>query len=303
MATVKSWIKAARLRTLPLALSGIIIGSGVAALYHVFSGLVCVLAVLTATALQVLSNFANDYGDFRKGTDNDARLGPTRTMQGGEITVKEMKQGIGLAILISFLFGMALIIASQISWQAVLIFIGLGLCCVLAAYYYTAGEKSYGYVGLGDVSVFVFFGLVAVSALYYLYAHYFNVQTLLPAISVGCFATGVLNLNNMRDRQNDMQSGKITVASRLGASGAKFYHLILILVGWITILLFAAFNFTSYRAYLFILAAPFFIKDLVQIFQTEDEANLDPFLKKLSLATLLFSVLFTIGVVFELSNC
>lgn len=295
MASAKSWIKAARLRTLPLASSGIIVGSAVAMFFQQFNLIIFILALLTATALQVLSNFANDYGDFQKGTDNAQRLGPKRTLQGGEITIEEMQWGMGISIAVSILLGLALIVTSGISWQAIASFAALGLLCLLAAYFYTAGSRSYGYVGLGDVSVFIFFGIVPVVALYYLYSHKIELSSLLPAITIGCFSTGVLNLNNMRDRENDMASGKITVASKLGETNAKFYHAALIIIGWACALLFALLHFTHWWQFLFCLSMPIFFKDLIRIFRTEEAAQLDPFLKKLSLATLLFAVLWMVG--------
>lgn len=296
MATVNSWIKAARLRTLPLASAGIMMGSGVAVFFQQFNILTFALAWLTAVSLQVLSNFANDYGDFQKGTDNDQRVGPTRSLQSGEITEKEMHRGIIWAALVSLFFGIALLVMSGINWQSLLVFSALGIASILAAYFYTAGNRPYGYVGLGDLSVFLFFGILSVSALYYLYAHEFSVQSLLLAITMGCFSTGVLHLNNMRDRANDLQSGKITIASRLGQPGAKHYHLGLIITGWLSALLFAALHFTSIWQWLFVLSAPFFIKDLIGIFQTKEEAQFDPFLKRLSLSSLLFAGLFLLGV-------
>ncbi len=296
MATRKSWIKAARLRTLPLAISGIIVGSAVALWYQQFNVFIFLLALLTAVSLQVLSNFANDYGDFQKGTDNDHRIGPTRTLQGGEINEKEMRKGMAWAIAISLILGVSLIAVSQITWQAIMVFAILGLLCLLAAYFYTAGKHAYGYMGLGDISVFIFFGILSVSALHFLYANQFNAQSLLPAISIGCFSTGVLNLNNMRDRENDIRSGKITIASKLGATRAKYYHLALITLGWISALLFSALNFTSLPAYLFVVCMPIFFIDVAHIFNTPKEADLDAFLKKLALSTLLFAILFIVGI-------
>lgn len=295
MASAKSWVKAARLRTLPLASSGIIVGSAAAVFFQQFDLAVFMLALLTAIALQVFSNFANDYGDFQKGTDNAQRLGPTRTMQGGEITENEMKLGMAISIVMSVVFGIALIVVSGISWGAIAAFVAFGLLCLLAAYFYTAGNHSYGYVGLGDVSVFIFFGMMSVSALYYLYAHEVHFSVFLLAITVGCFSTGVLNLNNMRDRENDISSGKITVASRLGVDGAKFYQAALIIGGWCSALLFAVLHFTHWWQFIFCLAMPFFFKDLIHICRINNEAQFDPFLKKLSLATLFLAVLLLVG--------
>ncbi|MFV0290300.1 MAG: 1,4-dihydroxy-2-naphthoate polyprenyltransferase [Mangrovibacterium sp.] len=298
MSNVRSWVKAARLRTLPLALSGILVGSGVALYDGYFRWEIFVLAIFTATSLQILSNFANDYGDFLKGTDNDRRVGPTRTMQSGEIEVGAMRKAIALTIILSLILGFSLIYISQISWQAISIFALLGVLCILAAYFYTAGKHSYGYAGLGDLSVFIFFGIIPVSALYFLYAHNFNILSLLPAIGMGCFSTGVLNLNNMRDCENDLASGKITVAGKLGIEHAKFYHAALIVCGWLSILLFSSLHFTRIWQYIFVLALPFFFKDLIAIFREKQLPQLDPFLKKLSLSTLLFAFLWLMACAF-----
>lgn len=299
MASTKSWIKAARLRTLPLALSGILMGSALAAFYGAFNFGVFILAMLTATLIQVFSNFANDYGDFQKGTDNDRRLGPTRTMQGGEITVEEMKKGMITIGGLSFILGLALVFIG--TWHhsptAFFVFIGLGILSLLAAYFYTAGKKSYGYIGLGDLSVFLFFGLLPVIGVYYLYTSSVGPAIILPAVSMGFFSTGVLNLNNMRDIENDQHSGKITLAVKLGSTGSFIYHLVLITGGWIAAILFTVNQFKSAWQWIFLLALPVFILDLFKIYRTEHNRLLDPFLKRLALETLVFTLLFSIGLI------
>jgi len=302
MATPKSWIKAARLRTLPLALSGILMGSALAAFYGSFDLTVFILAVLTATLIQVFSNFANDYGDFQKGTDNHRRLGPTRTMQGGEITVKEMKKGMIAVGGLSFILGIALVFIG--TWHhspfAFFVFIGLGMLALLAAYFYTAGKKSYGYIGLGDLAVFLFFGLLPVIGVFYLHTNYMDASIVLPGISMGFFSTGVLNLNNMRDVENDKQSGKITLAVKMGNTGSYVYHTVLILSGWIATVIFTLLNLKSARQFIFLIALPVFIIDLVKIQRIQHHRLLDPFLKRLALETLVFTLLFSIGLIITL---
>jgi len=299
MATPKSWIKAARLRTLPLALSGILMGSALAAFFHAFNFVVFVLAVVTATLIQVFSNFANDYGDFQKGTDNHQRLGPTRTMQGGEITVGEMKTGMIAVGGLSFVLGILLVFIG--TWQhsplAFFVFIGLGILSLLAAYFYTAGKRSYGYVGLGDLSVFLFFGLLPVIGVFYLLANKIESAIVLPAISIGAFSTGVLNLNNMRDVENDKQSGKITLAVKLGHKASRIYHTLLIITGALGTIVFTFQYQKSPWQWLFLLVIPAFLVDLLKIFRIKNNCLLDPFLKRLALQTLAFTLLFSIGLI------
>ncbi|WP_163710382.1 1,4-dihydroxy-2-naphthoate polyprenyltransferase [Mangrovibacterium lignilyticum] len=299
MATPKSWIKAARLRTLPLALSGILMGSALAWFYGSFNLAVFVLALITATLIQVFSNFANDYGDFQKGTDNHQRLGPTRTMQGGEITPAEMKKGMWIIGGLSFLFGIALVYVG--TWEYCKIafsgFIGLGILALLAAYFYTAGHKSYGYIGLGDLSVFLFFGLLPVIGVFFLHANYVETAIILPAISMGFFSAGVLNLNNMRDIENDQESGKITLAVKMGSRNSRIYHIALISWGWVAALIFTLHQQESTWQWLFVLTFPLFLFDLIKIYNTKDDRLLDPFLKRLALGTLAFTILFSIGLI------
>lgn len=302
MATAKSWIKAARPRTLPLALSGIIMGCGLAWFYGAINILVSVLAIVTATFIQVFSNFANDYGDSQKGTDNANRIGPTRTIQGGEISMKEMKSGMVIIGLLSFITGILLVYFA--TWNnskiAFLSFIAMGILSLIAAYFYTAGKKSYGYVGLGDLAVFLFFGLLPVIGVFYLNTQTIVPEIILPALSIGLFSTAVLNLNNMRDVDNDKQSGKITLAVRLGEKNSRYYHNFLVVSAWILTLIFVTFQANAFSKWLVLLALPLFLKDLAQINRTQNAEDLDPFLKKLALSTLAFTILFCIGLI--LSN-
>lgn len=299
MATAKSWINAARPRTLPLALSGIFTGCGLAWFYGAIDPLVSVLAIVTATFIQIFSNFANDYGDSQRGTDNEFRLGPTRTVQSGEISHKEMETGMIVVGGLSFLVGIWLVYAG--TWHhskvAFFGFIGLGILSLIAAYFYTAGKKSYGYIGLGDLFVFLFFGLLPVPGVFYLNAGFLPADIFLPAVTIGLFSTGVLNLNNMRDIANDRNSGKITIPVRIGAKNARYYHLSMILAGWIFALVFTFKHFYSIWQLLFLFTLPVFVFDLVKIFRIQKEKQLDPFLKWLALSTLAFTLLFCLGLI------
>ena len=299
MASIKSWIKSARPRTLPLAISGIVTGSGLAWFYGKFDWEICMLAFITAILLQIFSNFANDYGDFQRGTDNQRRLGPVRTMQGGEISKKEMQLAMFILIILTMVFGLWLVYKG--TWEksptAFFGFLGFGPFTLLAAYFYTAGKRSYGYIGLGDLSVFLFFGLLPVMGTFFLNAQYFPCEIILPSVSIGFFSTGVLNLNNVRDIENDRQSGKVTLAVRMGGRNGKIYQGVLILTGLFAAIVFTKSQFRSHWQWLFLLSAPFFVFDLVRIFKVREAKKLDPFLKRLALNTFAFAILFIIGLI------
>jgi len=299
MATLKSWIKAARLRTLPLAISVILMGAALSYMYGGFNLRVTILAIVTALFIQIFSNFANDYGDSQKGTDNQHRVGPQRTIQSGEITATQMKSGMAVLIVLSLVTGIWLIAEGTkgLDMTTFLVFLAFGIIALVAAYRYTAGSNPYGYAGLGDVAVFLFFGILPVAGTYFLNTHHLNAEIFLPAISIGLFSTGVLNLNNMRDIENDRNSGKKTVVVRMGSSKSRIYHTSLIVLGWLTALWFIALGMQSVYQILFIVTLPLFINDLVRINHIQEPRLLDPFLKKLSIATLLFTVLFGIGII------
>jgi len=299
MASVKSWIKAARLRTLPLAMSGILMGSALAYFDGGFQTEITVLAIVTALFIQIFSNFANDYGDSQKGTDNQHRVGPKRTVQSGEISPKEMKVGMVALILLSLTAGIWLVAEGTkgLDRTTFLLFLAFGIVALIAAYRYTAGSNPYGYAGFGDAAVFLFFGILPVVGTYFLNVHQINSIIFLPAVSIGLFSTGVLNLNNMRDIENDRNSGKKTVVVRMGSDKSRLYHTSLIMLGWITAILFVALRFQSIYQVLFLMTLPLFVNDLKKINRIQEPRQLDPFLKKLSIATLLFTLLFGIGII------
>jgi 1,4-dihydroxy-2-naphthoate octaprenyltransferase len=222
------WLDAARPKTLPLALVSILTGSTLAFSIGRFSILVTLFALVTAILLQILSNLANDYGDSIKGTDNEARLGPMRALQSGVVSIKAMRQAIVINIILTMLAGLSLVLYALDSWESIFIFLGFGVLAMLAAVAYTVGSKPYGYIGLGDLSVFIFFGLLGVYGTYFLHTGSVNDRLLLPSIGCGLFAVAVLNVNNMRDIENDKDCGKRTVAVRLGSELAKKYHFVLI---------------------------------------------------------------------------
>jgi 1,4-dihydroxy-2-naphthoate octaprenyltransferase len=294
--SLSSWFKAFRLRTLPLALSSIVMGSGLAVFVGKYSWTVILLAILTTILLQILSNLANDYGDFQKGTDNVNRLGPERTLQSGEISARQMKTAVIVFAVLSLLSGVWLLYAAlKAQFGLALLFLVIGLAAIAAAIKYTVGKNAYGYSGLGDLFVFLFFGLAGVLGTYYLNTLVLSWDVVLPAISIGMLSTAVLNLNNMRDIDNDIQSGKHTLAAKMGLQIAKYYHVLLVVGAVTTALLFVWLQYTSPWNFLFLLVFPLLLLDLRSIWKIREQQKLDPFLKKLALSTLVFSVLFLLG--------
>lgn len=297
MATFQTWISAARLRTLPLSISGILIGSSIAVAQEEFHSVIFSLALATTLGLQILSNFANDYGDFVKGTDNEERVGPQRTLQSGLITKDEMFWGMIFTALITFLFAVALIYVAFGSKSSfyMLVFLVLGIAAIIAAVKYTVGDSAYGYKGFGDLFVFLFFGVVGVYGCYFLYSLEWNWEVLLPSFAIGFLSAGVLNLNNMRDRNSDEKAGKKTLVVKMGADKAKKYHYILILAAVFSIVMFSALTFKDLDDLLYFLAFIPLLTHLKRVMENEDPEQLDPELKKLALSTFLLAILFGLG--------
>jgi 1,4-dihydroxy-2-naphthoate polyprenyltransferase len=292
---MQAWLKAFRLRTLPLALSCIGMGSFLAASTANFQWSIFVLCVTTTIFLQVLSNLANDYGDSVHGADSVERKGPSRAVQSGAITPQQMRLAIIVFVLLSLVSGIALLLmAFGLEWNALLFFLGLGVLSILAAIAYTVGKKPYGYMGLGDFSVFIFFGLVGVMGSYYLFAHHVEWLLIFPALSCGFFSMGVLNINNIRDIESDVKAGKYSIPVRIGKQKAVVYHWFLIGGGIVSSGLFLLFNFKSPAQFLFLLSVPLFLINGFAV-QRKSSADLDPYLKQMALSTLLFVVLFGIG--------
>ena len=297
MSSFKSWLSAIRPRTLPLSISGIIIGSCFAHYNGGFSWIIFILTILAAFSIQILSNLANDYGDGVKGTDNANRVGPERAIQSGAITPDQMFEGIKVNILIIILLVFLLIYSAfgKSHFLYTLIFIGLAGLSVYAAMSYTIGNKAYGYKGLGDVFVFVFFGFVSVVGSYFLYTKHLDHHVFLPAVSVGLLSVGVLNLNNMRDIESDKQSNKITVAVKLGKEKSKVYHLSLILGAMLISFLFSLLYYSSFTNFLFFLAYIPLIGHIKAVLHAKEPTEYDPQLKVLALTTFLFSLLLGVG--------
>ncbi|CCK09153.1 1,4-dihydroxy-2-naphthoate octaprenyltransferase [Cronobacter sakazakii 696] len=218
----QAWLESLRPRTLPLAFSAILVGSALAGWQGYFDPVITLLALLTAGLLQILSNLANDYGDAVKGSDQPDRLGPLRGMQKGAITAPQMKRAIQLTVALICVSGLALVYVACHSMADVLGFLALGALSILAAITYTVGTRPYGYMGLGDVSVLIFFGWLSVLGSWYLQAHTLITPVWLPATACGLLAAAVLNINNLRDIDSDRRNGKNTLAVRLGPVVARY---------------------------------------------------------------------------------
>lgn len=296
MKKISAWVSAARLRTLPLSVAGIIVGSAAAIPINKFSLGIFVLALLTTLGLQVLSNFANDYGDGVKGTDNEDRLGPVRAMQGGLLSEKELRNGIITTSIITLIIACILIYIAfgKAHYGISLLFFFLGVASIAAAIKYTVGKSAYGYRAMGDLFVFLFFGLLSVMGGYYLYSFSVKEYIVLPAITVGLLSTAVLNINNMRDEESDRKVDKNTIAVILGSQKVKVYHTSLILIGFFTALLYAIVQWENTRAFGLIPLLAFLplFKNIVIVWQNKNPALLDPELKKIALSTFAYSILF-----------
>jgi len=296
--TFKSWVLAARLRTLPLSLSGIIAGTAFAQLQNQFDWSIFVLALLTTIGFQITSNFANDYGDGVKGTDAEGRIGPKRALQEGLLSKKQLLRGIWVAAILSLLCAIVLLYKAFFNSNSILfwVFIVLGLCSIWAAIRYTMGDKPYGYQGLGDLFVFLFFGLLAVMGTSLLYTKSLYLETIPLAICFGLLCVGVLNLNNLRDHVSDAKHGKRTMVVKLGFNKGKVYHLTLILSSFIALLVFVwGENFPLKSIFFLAAYIPIFIH-LNKTWRTKEPQKLDPELKKLALSTFLLAVLLQISV-------
>lgn len=291
---MKKWISAARLRTLPLALSSILMGGLLAYAGPLYRSEVFIWAVITTLLLQILSNFANDYGDSIHGADSVDRVGPLRATQSGAISPKQMFNGVivlALASLFSGIYLLYLALGSD-NLRVWLMFLVFGLISIWAAYKYTAGDKPYGYAGLGDISVFIFFGLLGVVGSYYLITLDFDPYILLPAISLGCLATGVLNINNIRDIRSDKKAGKITIPVRLGLKNARIYHWALLIVAMLATVIFM--NKMKGSLY-YLISFPLIILNGIQISKND---NPDPYLKTLALTSIFYVIVFGLSLIY-----
>lgn len=296
---MKKWIAAFRLKTLPLALSNTIMGSALAAGEDKFRWSIFGLAALTTILLQIMSNMANDYGDFVNGKDTAERIGPKRMVQSGEITPKTMLRGIIIIGIFTAISGLTLILVGTagIDITNILIFGVLGIAAIVAAIKYTVGKNPYGYRGLGDIFVFIFFGLVGVIGTYFLHAQSFSWDLLLPASAMGFLSTGVLNMNNLRDYEADKNANKKTIVVAMGQQKAKFYHLFLVGGAILLAIIYTIINYSSPWQWLFVISLPVLFLNLKIVFSYKNSIELYPELGKLSMGTLLFAISFGVGLI------
>ena len=303
---MKHWIQAARLRTLPLSVSGIILGSFYAMSQSMFNWKIVIFALTTTLGLQILSNFANDYGDGIKGTDNEDRVGPKRAIQSGVISPAEMKKAIVITSVLTLISAILLIYNSfkdnNLGYS--LFFLALGILAIASAIRYTVGNTAYGYRGYGDLFVFIFFGMVSTMGIYFMFAKTLEngYLLLLPATAIGFLSVGVLNLNNMRDELSDKKVGKNTIVVKIGGAKAKLYHYFLVVSAMVLVLLFAVLNDFHFDQYLFVLVYILLIKHLIVVYKNEDPRALDPELKKLAISTFLLSLLLSLCLIYFLSD-
>lgn len=293
---IKAWINALRLRTLPLSVSGVLLGSFIALQTGEFSINIAFWCLLTIILLQILSNLANDLGDNIKGTDNKKRVGPMRSVQSGTISKKEMKTGIGIVIFLSLLSGVTLLFQSfqNINYSFLTLFI-VGILGIIAALKYTLGKGAYGYYGLGDLFVMIFFGFIPVAIAFYIQTKEWNNILLLAGLSIGSFSTSVLNLNNLRDYKNDKDCNKKTLIVKMGLKYGKLYHFILIAVGIGSALLYTALSFGCLFNYIYIITFIPFIQNIIIVARNKNTILLDKELKRNAIGTFLLTLHWGIG--------
>ncbi|MGM0573380.1 MAG: 1,4-dihydroxy-2-naphthoate polyprenyltransferase [Bacteroidota bacterium] len=298
--SLNNWIEAFRLRTLPLSLSSIVLGSFLAYYSGTFNWMVFVLAMLTTLFLQILSNLANDYGDSKNGIDNKTRVGPQRSVQSGLISPLQMKTMVMIFSSLALITGSILVFIGTkgVDFWHTMLFLILGLVAVASAIKYTVGKNPYGYRGLGDLFVFVFFGIVAVGGTFYLHTNTLPLDIFLPATSVGLLSVGVLNLNNLRDQVSDKNSGKRTMVVIMGTKKAKMYHIALLSGAIVSGLIFSILHFHTPYQFLYLVTLPFLVQHIHAVMHNTIPRDLDPELKRLALTTLVFAFTFGMGILF-----
>lgn len=297
--SLKNYLKAARLRTLPLSVSGIIVGSFLAASQNSFDWSITILAILTTIGFQIISNFANDYGDGIKGTDTN-RVGEARMVASGAIRPSQMKKAIAITTFLTLVAAILLIYVSfgKENFAFSILFFVLGITAIIAAIKYTVGKSAYGYSGFGDLFVFLFFGLLSVMGSYFLFTKQLHFIVFFPAITIGLLSTAVLNLNNMRDRENDKKVGKNTLVVKIGVEFAKYYHYYLLIASLLFTLLYTLIAYKNPIQFLFLIAYIPLAKHFVFVAKNQEAPALDGELKKVALSTFLFAIFFGLGQIF-----
>ena len=297
--TTKAVIRSMRLRTLPLSTAGIVLGIMLACAGHSVPWYVILLTILTTVSLQILSNMSNELGDFLSGVDGEGREGPQYSMNEGGLTEDEMRSCIRIMVLACMILGLGMIRASFktilcIQSECLVI---LGAAAIWAAMHYTLGKKPYGYRGLGDVFVFIFFGLVPVAGGYFVCSHQIDFSTLIPGAAIGLFSVGVLNVNNIRDMKSDAGT-RVTVPLKLGEHRAKVYHTILISGGWILMAIYSILFTNGWTPYLYIITLPLYVKHLAGVWKRSGR-ELDPMLPMLVISTFIFALLAGTGYILQ----
>ena len=297
------WIEAARPRTLPLAIASILLGNFLAYAAGKFSFLTAILAILTTLLLQILSNFANDLGDSKNGVDNKNRKVALRAVQTGKISPSEMKNAVIITASLSFISGISLLCFAlqYANPQTITAFVGLGLFAILAAIAYTVGKKPYGYMGLGDLSVFLFFGWVGTFGTYYLQTEILNYYILIPASGCGFLSVAVLNLNNLRDLENDRKTGKNSIPVRIGKTYGFYYQKTIMLLGVCTFIIYLMYQGKPIQLSqnIIIMAGWYPLVQIIkQLNSKMTPAQIDPYLKKTALSTLFLIVIFGVSQIF-----
>ncbi|RCW95859.1 MULTISPECIES: 1,4-dihydroxy-2-naphthoate polyprenyltransferase [Kosakonia] len=299
LSLTQAWLESLRPKTLPLAFAAIVVGTVLAWWQGYFDPLVAVLALITAGLLQILSNLANDYGDAVKGSDKPDRIGPLRGMQKGAISLAQMKRALMIVIVLSCISGLLLVTAATQTMADFIGFLALGVLSIIAAITYTVGKRPYGYLGLGDISVLLFFGWISVMGSWYLQTHMLIPAVILPATACGLLATAVLNINNLRDIESDRENGKNTLVVRLGPINARRYHAGLLVGALLCLALFNLFSLQSLWGWLFVLAAPLLIKQARFVLRELDPRAMPPMLERTVKGALLTNLLFVLGIIFS----
>ncbi|WP_373962837.1 1,4-dihydroxy-2-naphthoate polyprenyltransferase [Kosakonia sacchari] len=297
LSLTQAWLESLRPKTLPLAFAAIVVGTVLAWWQGYFDPLVAVLALITAGLLQILSNLANDYGDAVKGSDKPDRIGPLRGMQKGAISLAQMKRALMIVIVLSCISGLLLVTAATQTMADFIGFLALGGLSIIAAITYTVGKRPYGYLGLGDISVLLFFGWISVMGSWYLQTHMLIPAVILPATACGLLATAVLNINNLRDIESDRENGKNTLVVRLGPINARRYHAGLLVGALLCLALFNLFSLQSLWGWLFVLAAPLLIKQARFVLRELDPRAMPPMLERTVKGALLTNLLFVLGII------
>ncbi len=260
-----------------------------------FNGSIFLLCCLTTIFLQVLSNLANDYGDSMNGADHAGRKGPQRAVQSGAISAKQMKTAVIVLTILSLVSGIGLLLlAFGLDWSALLFFFALGLLCIAAAIAYTVGRKPYGYAGLGDLSVLIFFGLVGVMGSLYLFTREVTWAEVFPALCCGFFSIAVLNINNIRDIESDREAGKYSIPVRIGKEKAIVYHWVLLIAGFVSAFAYTLLHYQSPWQFLFVPVVGLMARNGLAVSKLPSE-QLDPWLRQMAVSTLLFVLTFGIG--------